>query len=108
MSDRLPSHLVVSALLRRAHDAGGSGMVLAKGEPTGGAILAVAAEPGGPERLLERGLGPDGAPALIDSTPADALTAYWMRRRDRDPDLWVVELVVPGAERIIAETLASN
>ena len=108
MSDRLPSGMLVSALLRRANDAGGSGMVLAKGEPTGGAILAVVAEPGGLERLLERGLGPDGAPALIDSTPAGGMTAYWMRRRSRDADLWVVELIVPGAERLVAETLTPN
>ena len=108
MSDRLPSGVLVSALLRRAHDAGGSAMVLAKGEPTGGAILAVVAEPGGAERLLERGLGPDGSPALIDSTPADDPTEYWMRRRARDPDLWVVELIVPAAERLVAETLTPN
>jgi hypothetical protein len=108
MSERLPSHVLVSALLRRAHDAGGSGMVLAKGERTGGAILTVVAEPGGAERLLERGLGPDGRPSMIDSTPTDDLVGYWMRRRRRDPDLWVVELVVPAAERLVVETLAPN
>lgn len=108
MSDRLPSHVLVSALLRRAGDAGGSAMVLARGEPTGGAILAVVAAPGGPERLVERGIGADGRPALIDSTPADEVTAYWMRRRSRDPDLWVVELIVADAERLVAETLTPN
>lgn len=83
-------------------------MVLARGEATGGAILVVVADPGGPERLLERGLGATGAPALIDSTPVDNLADYWMRRRLRDPDLWVVELIVPAAERLVAETLTPN
>ena len=39
MSARLPSGLLVSALLRRVNDAGGFGIVLAKGDPQGGAIL---------------------------------------------------------------------
>lgn len=108
MSDRLPSGVLVSAMLRRANDAGGSGMVLARGDAQGGAILAVVIEPGGPERLVERGIGPDGDPTLIDSTPADDLDGYWRRRRARDPDLWVIELAVPGAERLVAETIGSN
>lgn len=83
-------------------------MVLAKGDPTGGMIIAVVADPGGPERLLERGLGPDGLPGIIDSTPGDDLAGYWMRRRARDPDLWVVELIVPAAERLVAEMLTPN
>ncbi|MBN9940404.1 DUF1491 family protein, partial [Listeria monocytogenes] len=33
---------------------------------------------------------------------------YWRRRRDRDPDLWVVELDIPSAERFAAETIASG
>ncbi len=112
MSDRLPSGLLVSALLRRCNDAGGFGVVLAKGDAQAGGILAVAAAPGEADRLLERGLGPDGAPALIDSTPApampgtgDAIGGYWLRRRSRDPDLWVIELRVANAERLVAETL---
>jgi hypothetical protein len=83
-------------------------MVLAKGERTGGMILAIVAEPGGPEKLLERGLGPDGRQRIVDSTPSDDLVGYWMRRRARDPDLWVVELIVPAAERLVAETLTPN
>lgn len=108
MSGRLPSGVLVSAMLRRANDAGGFGVVLARGDEQGGAILTVVVEPGGAERLVERGLGPDGKVALIDSTPADDLAGYWRRRRSRDPDLWVIELNVPGAERLVAETIAPN
>lgn len=99
--------MLVSALLRRANDAGGFGAVLAKGDPQAGAVLVVAVD-GGKSRLLERGIGPDGRPGLIDSTPADDLTGYWMRRRARDPDLWVVELDIVDSQRLAAETLAPN
>ena len=108
MNDRLPSGVLASALVRRAHDAGGSAMILAKGDPQGGALMVVVADPGGEERLLERRIDLDGRATLIDSTPADDLPGYWRRRRERDPDLWVIELIVPGAERLVAETIASN
>lgn len=104
MDDRLPTHLLVSAMLRRANDAGGFGAVLAKGDPQAGAVLVVAVERS-VTRLLERGIGPNGRPGLIDSTPADDLTAYWMRRRQRDPDLWVVELDIADSPRLAAESL---
>ncbi len=109
MSARLPSGLLVSAMLRRANDAGGFGVVLAKGDEQGGMILVVVARPGEPERLLERGLGPAGEPALIDSTPTTGtdghVADYWRRRRSRDPDLWVIELDVAGVEQLVAEIL---
>lgn len=108
IDDRLPTHLLVGALLRRANDQGGMGMVLAKGDAQGGGILIVAAEPGGGESLLERAFDLDGKPILRNVTPSDDLTGYWRRRRDRDRDLWVIDLTVAGVERFIAETIASN
>ncbi|WP_425229051.1 DUF1491 family protein [Sphingomonas sp.] len=107
MTDRLPTRLLVSAMLRRANDAGGFGAVLARGDAQAGAVLVVAVE-AGVSRLLERGIGPDGRVTLIDSTPAEDLAAYWQRRRQRDPDLWVVELDIADAERLAAEALAAD
>jgi hypothetical protein len=112
MSGRLPSHLLVGALLRRANDSGGMGMVLARGDPTGGAILIVALEQGGNPRTLERGIGPDGKVGIIVSPqqiedPA-GVTHYWQRRRRNDPDLWVIELDTPFAERFAAETICDG
>jgi hypothetical protein len=101
---RLPTGVLVSAMLRRVSDAGGFGAVLAKGDPQAGAVLVVAVERG-ESRLLERGIRPDGRVGLIDSTPADDLTAYWRRRRQRDPDLWVIELDIPDSQRFAAESL---
>lgn len=107
---RLASGLVVGALVRRVNGAGGSAMVLAKGEAEAGAILVLALERGADPRFFERGIGPDGVPALVRSGPAEmageeAVSGYWQRRRSRDPDLWVVELDIAGAERFAAETM---
>lgn len=112
MSDRLPSGLLASALIRRVHDAGGFAAVRARGDAAGGALLLVALARDGSARLFERGLGPKGEAAVIDSTPSDAsvgaIEGYWRRRRENDPDLWVIELDVPDAERFAAETLAQR
>jgi hypothetical protein len=91
-------------MLRRANDAGGFGVVRARGDESGGGVLVIATDRG-ETSLLERGLGPDGDPALIELTPADSVEDYWRRRRARDPDLWVIELDIPQAKRLIAETL---
>ncbi|MEG8053264.1 DUF1491 family protein [Sphingomonas aerolata] len=108
MSGRLPSGVLVSALLRRVNDAGGFGAVLAKGDAQGGAILVVAIDRGALPRLLERGIGADGRTALIDSTPTEDLDGYWRRRRSSDPDLWVIEVDVAAAERFAAETILAD
>lgn len=112
MSGRLPSALAASALIRRVHDAGGFAAVRAKGDAQAGAFLLLALGRNGAIRVYERGLGPAGEPAMIESTPADAsaeaVESYWRRRRDRDPDLWVIELDVPDAERFAAETTGAR
>lgn len=108
MSGRLPSAILVSALLRRVNDAGGIATVIAKGDAEAGAILILTSERGENQRLLERGIGPGGAPALIDSTPADDLEGYCCRRRNRDPDLWLIELDIASAQQFAAETMLAD
>jgi hypothetical protein len=110
MSDRLPSGLLVGALLRRVNDAGGLGMVLARGDEQAGAILLILSEKGNNFRAMEAGIGPVGERQLIAAGPPDgseamAVSDYWQRRRARDPDLWVVELDIANAERFAAETI---
>ncbi len=105
MSERLPTHLLVAALLRQVNDAGGMAMVRARGDAGGGAVLVLLEAEG---RAVERGVGADGRPALIEARAAgnaEPLDDYWRRRRMRDPDLWVVELSIAGAEAIAAEAL---
>ena len=108
MSDRLPTAIGVGALLRRVNDAGGMAMVRAKGDAQSGAVLFLIDE-GDVQRAMERGTGPTGASALVETrrveSDGDSLEDYWRRRRSRDPDLWVIELSIPMAERFIVETM---
>ncbi len=112
MSARLPSGVLVSALLRRVNDAGGIGTMLARGDAQAGAILIVTLDRGVMPRLLERGIGPDGKSALVPAGPSDPspgeIADYWRKRRQRDPDLWVIELDIPAAERFAAETILAD
>ena len=98
---RLPTGLLVSALLRRVNDAGGFAVVRARGDETAGAVLAIVGD-----ELVERGLDARGDRALIESRPKpdESIDDYWTRRRRTDPDLWVIELDIPQAKRLIAET----
>lgn len=107
MSDRLPTHVAVGALLRRVNDAGGMAMVRARGDAQAGAVL-VLIEGGEGTRALERGSGPDGEIALVEvrrPDSAESVDDYWRRRCARDPDLWAVELSFPEAERLAREAL---
>lgn len=110
MSPRLTSEFKVKALLRRVHDAGGSAMVLTKGDAMSGAILVLALERGGDPAFFERGPALKDSDALVRVGPASGESAavddYWQRRRRNDPDLWVVEVDVAGAQRFAAETIA--
>lgn len=110
---RLTSTMLVSALIRRVNQAGGSAMVLARGDATAGAILILALERGAGPRFFERGIGPDGAAALIATGPRTLesdteASAYWQRRRSQDSDLWVVEVDIAAAERFAAETICAG
>lgn len=107
---RLTAAMTVSALVRRVNQAGGSAMVLARGDATAGAILLLTMEKGENPRFWERGIGPGGEPGLVPSGPREIggdeeVSAYWQRRRERDSDLWVVELDIAEAERFAAATM---
>jgi len=106
MSARLPTHLSVGALVRRVNDAGGFAVIRARGEAQSGAILVVIEEDGG-VRGLERFRDLDDRESLVPAGPADAraMDDYWKKRRVSDPDLWVIELMIPQAERFVAETI---
>ena len=110
MNDRLPSGVLVSAMLRRVNDAGGLGTLLARGDAQAGAILVIALEKGVNAGIYERGIGPGGGAELLPVGPQSPdneaeITGYWQRRRARDPDLWVIELDIAQAKRFAAETI---
>jgi len=102
---RLAAGMLVSALIRRAEERGGSGMVLARGDATAGALLIQLAERGQPGPLLERRLDAQGDYRWSPTGPdADSERGdYIARRRRADPDLWVIELDVAEAMTLVEE-----
>lgn len=102
--------MLIGALRRRAAAAGGFVMIVAKGDETSGVILVQTMEKGRETGLFERISNFTGGHALMRCGPfpeegPDALAQYVARRRRSDPDLWIIELDIPDAERFAAETI---
>ena len=103
MEARIAASVVAGGLIRKAEVEGGFGAVLAKGDPTAGSILVILLERGANPRLLERLLQPGGHYSWQESAIPGEVPDFVARRRRFDPDLWVLELDVPSAERFAAE-----
>jgi hypothetical protein len=108
---RLKSRFLIDLLLRRTESAGGFATILAKGDDTSGVILVQCAERGQPGPLLERRFSVGGDYIWEDVGPADpkdgeSRASYQERRRRADPDLWIIELDIADAPRLVAEWAA--
>ena len=108
MEARIAASVLAGALIRKAESQSGFGAVLAKGDATAGSILVILLEKGGNPRLFERLLQPDGRYAWEESgsqriEDSREVPGFIARRRRVDPDLWVLELDIPSAERFAAE-----
>lgn len=109
MTPRLTSAMLVSALVRRVGNEGGNAVIAAKGDATAGSILLICLDKGERTAFRERLLGTDGRYSwaavgpVLDAEFAE-VDAWLARRQSRDPDLWIVELDIPNAERFAAET----
>lgn len=100
MTPRLTAKLLVGAIRRKAEIEGGHATVLSKGDEMSGAVLLAIAEEGRTQRLLERALGLDDIYRWTASGPdagsdEQAFAEYLAKRRNFDPDIWVVELDLP-------------
>lgn len=107
---RLTSAILVNALVRRTNAAGGFATIIVKGDETSGVILVQVLEKGKENGLFERVSNFAGGYALMRCGPSledgpEALATYVARRRRSDPDLWIIELDIPEAERFAAETI---
>ena len=104
---RLPAHIEASGLIRAVDAAGGFGMVIAKGERDSGTLLVICCENGRDPRLFERMPQRDGtriwalARAQTPENPHE-FSDYCARRKQQDPDLWIIELDIANAERFIS------
>lgn len=93
-------------MIRRVQNEGGFAAVLGKGEPEAGTILVVATENGANSRVFERMPQLDGTRIWScskeqDPENKDNFNHYLERRKQQDPDLWIVELDIVQAERFI-------
>ena len=109
MSDsRLPTHLIVSGLLRQISAEGGNGVILAKGDRESGTYVLLLRDRGGNMKLVERhpsaGFGFEWQ-VTQEKTPENEgeIYEYCDRRHAQDEDLWVVEAQVDDAQRFIAQ-----
>lgn len=107
MDERLPAHVEVNGLIRAVEAAGGFATVLARGERDGGTVLLVTLGRNQPATLYERMPKPDGSRPFLAAKRENPenrqeFADYLERRRRQDPDLWLVELDIPQAERFIA------
>lgn len=106
MDTRLPAHLEVAGLIRAVSAAGGFATVLARGERDAGTIVAICCNRGTDAVAWERMPHPDGdrrwTPTRRQDPENPAEFREWCERRHRqDPDLWLLELDIPKAERFI-------
>ena len=84
-------------------------MVISKGEKDGGTILILTRERDKNARLWERMPQLDGSRSFTVSKEQDVekpevFDDYIERRGRQDPDCWVVELEIDGAERFIEKS----
>jgi hypothetical protein len=105
---RLSAEMKVQTLLRLVSQNGGFGAVLKKGDRISGAILIQCLEKGENPRLLENMPSLDGEPNWQKIWPQDTdnnkeLSEYVAQRFRFDPDMWLIELDIPDAERLIAQ-----
>ncbi|WP_067675865.1 DUF1491 family protein [Tsuneonella dongtanensis] len=107
MDDRLPAHLEAAGIRRLAESMGGFATILSRGERDAGTIGIVIIGRGEPARLYERMPQLDGNRPFVCTAEEDAenkeeFSAILERRRQRDPDLWLIEADVPERERFVA------
>ena len=106
MESRLKSGIWVRALIRRCDLAAIGVAVIARGDPDAGAILLKLIARKGGCSVLAQARGMDGeslwmratGPAAVPEADADS---YIARQRQRDPDLWVVEIDGAAPETVI-------
>lgn len=106
MEARLKSEIQVKALIRRCDLAAIGVAVTARGDPDAGAILVKLCGRDLSATVLAQTRRADGSlgwlratgEAPVAETEADA---YIARQRQRDPDLWVVEIETAAPETVL-------
>ncbi|MCA8927048.1 MAG: DUF1491 family protein [Alphaproteobacteria bacterium] len=94
---RLRARLWVEACLGACRAAGVFATVLARGDADAGTVLLKWRRTDGSGGVLSPYSSPDGVRIWLPATGQEPVAeaeadAYWQRQKDRDPDVWVVEV----------------
>ncbi len=113
MAPRLSSQVYATALMRGVQARGGSAAVITKGDPDAGNIMIICAEKGRIVSLRDHILDQTGRYVWMAIGPQDIenkkeIEIFLSRRRQSDPDMWVIELDIAEVERFVAEFDAAN
>ena len=84
------------------------GVILAKGDPTGGTYVLLLRDRGGNLQLVERRPSADFEfewQVTQEKTPENEgeIYEYCNRRAAQDPDMWIVELEIDDTQRFVAQ-----
>lgn len=111
--ERLPTHVWVDALVRRVQVAGASAFVIQAGDASRGDVLVKVARLNGQAHIYAPRTGLDGDRMFVDLTlqgigPEERETdQYITRARQRDSDLWVVEIEDRDGRHFLTEAVES-
>jgi len=107
--ERLPTRVWVEALIRRAQLAGAAGFVVHAGDAARGDVVIKVADLRGGARVYVPRTGIDGDRRFValdaqgvgpDEASADD---YFKRARNRDHDVWLIEIEDPQARHFLTE-----
>ena len=110
MEARLKSSIQVKALIRRCDLAAMGVAVTVRGDPDAGAILVKLYGREAQATVLAQARRPDGTLGWLRATGTAAVAesdadAYIARQRQRDPDLWVIEIETVAPETVPGQIL---
>jgi len=113
VSERLPAHVEVGAIVRRVAAGGDFATVIKQGDRDSGSLLILVSSRGRHAACLERALAPDGRYLWQRIGPAESASSaevgdFLARRARFDENLWAIELDIADAERFIAETTSAG
>ncbi|MAP95872.1 MAG: hypothetical protein CMK07_13055 [Ponticaulis sp.] len=98
MSDRLPTHIWVDALVRRVNFSGASAFIVSHGDKERGDVLVKVARLDGtaaafaPSPMMSETRTFDWLPAAGEFVEESMVDDLVSRRRSYDSDLWVIEI----------------
>ncbi len=112
--ERLATHVWVDALVRRVQVAGASAFIVQKGDASRGGVLIKVADLKGRAVALMPRTAMDGTRIFVDlSTQGvgpdeQSVDAYVAKAKDRDRDLWVVEIEDGELRHFLTETVETD